>query len=1022
MRNGVGGRPQHFDVSGGDGEKRPRVRVPDPNGWSLDVLKKGDVDNKNWHEWRDSFELQVGSIWPGMDRVLNMIRDEPPDTEKVNAHNFEERVAACSIDRSYNHPADYSYAFVSNKLFMVIYSHLDKGTRKIVAKEFSSTKCGVEAYRLLNRELDPAGDDLEATLLERITCIAKWQVKGVEEEFAALREAEIRMETMQRRLGRNPGTEEHVLHTAMVRMVTGMFYSTLISPATKAYCQQKGRKGDLSCNSDFGLLKSTVEEYKKIWENSKPKKMDISNLDYSHTEWVAWQESEREQQEAWTQEEYFEYPTYPVEEPTGSPYSLDAVSKGKGKGYSGGKSGKGYGKDGGKGKGYGKGYGKDGGKGKGKTGKGWYGGKGGFGGGKGTTWVEARECFVCGETGHIARDCKKRRAANSLADGTTSSPGPLAIANGEGIGNVSHVLASFAPRPKSIQVGDRRMPVFSASSAEVPTTAPVKIGNRYSVLGKLNMMKWNGLSGCCSEVDCCMETHWKSEQKRIRRDEFYEEQEEILKQSAEFPPPTLESAVRPMPKLPKASKRLPQKQRRAARRQELERQNELRVELDADVLHDAEFNVSGSKPFKSGSQPAQAEETTSYTKPEANVNIHSVNHNSISTKCAVDLEIVDDQRRSAPDERESDVEDCGSYTRTITAIEHVLSFKSPHSVDGRDQDVHFDADTLHESDSDNESEPRHGIVDSSSDEEDDCDIVSTVSSDDEDFYNLRGKCNVPVEVEKSVDASTCANLNSAELPKCIGKRSRTRARKKKAAAERRDRRPIEASHTEEFIDELFKQAELDMARSKYELYFSLPKGTSTIEQVINSSAGIKGWLSYEHDQYLAVGRGSSATIASAGLCGLWARQAIMAANEKPQWERLILTVDSGASDTVIPPSVASNIPLSHTSRVGMEYEVANGGVLYNLGERKANILMSRDSDTLFSMSFQVVKVHKPLLAVSKLVEAGNKVFFTRDDPHILLTTGQKLPMVCNGGTYEVEVWIQNPGTPPDSAGFTRPSR
>ena len=146
----------------------------------------------------------------------------------------------------------------------------------------------------------------------------------------------------------------------------------------------------------------------------------------------------------------------------------------------------------------------------------------------------------------------------------------------------------------------------------------------------------------------------------------------------------------------------------------------------------------------------------------------------------------------------------------------------------------------------------------------------------------------------------------------------------------------------------------------------------------------------------------------------------MAAQEHPRWERLILTVDSGASDTVIPPHVGCNIPLSHTYRVGMEYEVANGGVLYNLGEKRANVLMSRESDTPFLMSFQVAKVHKPLLAVSKLVEAGNNVIFDKHDPHILLFTGQKLPMVCNGGTYEVEVWIENPGSPLDpAAGFAR---
>ena len=68
----------------------------------------------------------------------------------------------------------------------------------------------------------------------------------------------------------------------------------------------------------------------------------------------------------------------------------------------------------------------------------------------------------------------------------------------------------------------------------------------------------------------------------------------------------------------------------------------------------------------------------------------------------------------------------------------------------------------------------------------------------------------------------------------------------------------------------------------------------------------------------------------------------------------------------------------------------------------------------FIMSFQVVEVHKPLLAVSKLVEAGHTVTFDKQNPHILLSTGEKLAMNCSAGTYEIEVWIKNPG-------FTRQS-
>ena len=91
------------------------------------------------------------------------------------------------------------------------------------------------------------------------------------------------------------------------------------------------------------------------------------------------------------------------------------------------------------------------------------------------------------------------------------------------------------------------------------------------------------------------------------------------------------------------------------------------------------------------------------------------------------------------------------------------------------------------------------------------------------------------------------------------------------------------------------------------------------------------------------------------------------------------------------------------------YEVANGGTVVNLGERKAEMKLREGDTSTMIMSVQVVEVHKPLLAVSKLVEAGHSVHFNTDDPHILLKGGAKLPMRCNLGTYEVDVWICNPG-------------
>ena len=52
------------------------------------------------------------------------------------------------------------------------------------------------------------------------------------------------------------------------------------------------------------------------------------------------------------------------------------------------------------------------------------------------------------------------------------------------------------------------------------------------------------------------------------------------------------------------------------------------------------------------------------------------------------------------------------------------------------------------------------------------------------------------------------------------------------------------------------------------------------------------------------------------------------------WEKVTLTVDSGASDTVIPANMLAWIELMHSPKVGTEYEVANGEVVHNLGEKK----------------------------------------------------------------------------------------
>ena len=47
------------------------------------------------------------------------------------------------------------------------------------------------------------------------------------------------------------------------------------------------------------------------------------------------------------------------------------------------------------------------------------------------------------------------------------------------------------------------------------------------------------------------------------------------------------------------------------------------------------------------------------------------------------------------------------------------------------------------------------------------------------------------------------------------------------------------------------------------------------------------------------------------------------------WEKITLIMDSGASDTVMPPKLCRAAEIRHPSKVGTEYEVADGGVAKN---------------------------------------------------------------------------------------------
>ena len=122
-----------------------------------------------------------------------------------------------------------------------------------------------------------------------------------------------------------------------------------------------------------------------------------------------------------------------------------------------------------------------------------------------------------------------------------------------------------------------------------------------------------------------------------------------------------------------------------------------------------------------------------------------------------------------------------------------------------------------------------------------------------------------------------------------------------------------------------------------------------------------------------------------------------------------MTVDSGASDTVVPPTVCRAAKLVKGDKFGIEYEIANGETIENLGERQCLMRTAEgDSDASMEMRFQVVDVSKSLLSVHRVCEMGHAVLFSKDGSAILVggNAEQCIPLRHSGGTYEIDVWLK----------------
>ena len=137
------------------------------------------------------------------------------------------------------------------------------------------------------------------------------------------------------------------------------------------------------------------------------------------------------------------------------------------------------------------------------------------------------------------------------------------------------------------------------------------------------------------------------------------------------------------------------------------------------------------------------------------------------------------------------------------------------------------------------------------------------------------------------------------------------------------------------------------------------------------------------------------------------------------WTPIEVIVDSGACETVMPRSMCSHIEVvpSEQSKAGVEYQVASGLDIPNLGERRCEIFAEGNSKSML-MHFQVADVHKPLLSLSRAADMGFTSHLGPEGGYIEDTqTGERMAVQRRGNLYILQMWVRSAPEANNNQGF-----
>ena len=133
--------------------------------------------------------------------------------------------------------------------------------------------------------------------------------------------------------------------------------------------------------------------------------------------------------------------------------------------------------------------------------------------------------------------------------------------------------------------------------------------------------------------------------------------------------------------------------------------------------------------------------------------------------------------------------------------------------------------------------------------------------------------------------------------------------------------------------------------------------------------------------------------------------------EEGGWEAIEMAVDSGATETVVSDEMLTSVRIKESvgSKRGVEYEVANGIRIPNMGQKK--FVGVSDEGTTRTITAQVCDVNKPLLSVKKVMSAGNRVVFDDEGSFIEdKVTKEPMWLTEQHGMFMLKMWVQKDST------------